>query len=86
MLMPITLGDWQDSWGGGLESIVKLAFVTGFLSDMSTALQQLLGIENMEMSVLLVSSRSLIVCVNRARNLDPLATTKFRSQCFWCKG
>lgn len=44
MLMAIALGDWQEfvGRGGGLESIVKLAFVTGFPSDMSPALQQLL--------------------------------------------
>lgn len=75
----------------GLEQIVKLAFVTGFPSEMSTALQQLPGIENMEMSDFLVSAR--VLAVNRAHDLDvvqmakedPIQPEKFRGPCLRCK-
>lgn len=74
----------------GLEQIVKLAFVTKFPSDMSTALQP--DIENMEISDLLVSTR--ILATNRAYDLNavimakegPMQSEKFRGQCFRCKG
>lgn len=51
-----------------LERIVKLAFVIEFLSDMSTALQRLPGIESIKMSDFLLSAR--VLAVNRAHDLD----------------
>ena len=66
------LAMWMEFIGRSAEKIVKLAFVHGFLGQISIALQQLLQVETKKMSKLIMAAR--VLSVNRTEESRSCST------------